>query len=142
MIVVDANYFLRAMTSNDPKANPAHVAQAQALFRAADAGTVEYTTSEAVIAEVVFVLAKQYGFDRAFIARILVQALELRGCRMATGRTCVAALHLWATHSSLDLADALVAVQAERSGAELATFDRRLARVTSAPIWSPDDSTS
>lgn len=137
MIVVDANYFLRLLTAPDPTIDPALFVRAEALFRAADLGLLEFTTSEAVIAEVVFVLGKRYHQDRSAIATGLVGILELPGCRMPTRRGCVLALGFWTSHRSLDFVEALLSVLAEQSGAQLATLDDDLARLTEATVWTP-----
>lgn len=52
-VVVDANYFLRLIVEPEPDANPTLARSAVSLFAAAREGRLEFTTSEAVISEVV-----------------------------------------------------------------------------------------
>ncbi len=138
MIVVDANLFLRFITRPQPGAEPRLFATADALFTAAGAGELEYTTSDAIVAEVVWVLTKTYKFPREAVRRPMRSLLNLPGCRMPMKNLCVDALDAWAANPKLSFIDALIARMAENGGHELATLDDDLASFTSAPVWQPD----
>lgn len=59
MILLDANIFLRALTrSTDPSIQPMYEWPSD-LFRRAEGGGIEVTASDAVIAEVAFILTSK-----------------------------------------------------------------------------------
>ena len=135
-VLVDTNLFVRLLVGikND---EARHLLQtAKTLFRAAERGDLDFTTSEAVVAEVVFALTSVYGFDRERISAGLTGLLSLQGCVMPTRDACTEALQVWMTTKALSFVDALLAVTATRSGFELATLDDKLGRYSTAPIWT------
>lgn len=138
MIVVDANLFIRAMTEQGAEDDPWLFETSTAFFRAAREGELWFTSSEAILAEVVWVMSGRYRVPRETIAHQLRSLLNLPGCRMPTRNLCIHALNAWATHRPLSFVDALVASMAELEGHDLATLDQDLARYTSADVWSPD----
>ena len=137
MIVADANLFVWLVTGSQPDTDPTLLRYAQAFFRAAERGTLSYTTSEAIIAEAVWVSSRRYGLDRTAVASRLVSLLELEGCAMPTRDMCIDALEVWATNRRVSFVDALAAGMAEQPGNQLATLDRDLVRHTSAAVWQP-----
>ena len=137
MIVVDANLFIRSMTEQSPDDDPWLFETATALFREAREGKLSFTTSEAIIAEVVWVLSGRYRVPRGTIAHQLRSLLNMPACRMPTRSLCIHALNAWATHRPLSFVDALVSSMAETEGYDVATLDRELARYTSADVWIP-----
>jgi len=139
VIVVNANLFLRFITRPQPGAEPRLFATADALFTTAGARKLDYTTSEAIVAEVVWVLTKTYKFPREGVRRPMRSLLNLPGCRMPTKNLCVDALDAWAENPKLSFVDALIARMTETEGHELATLDDDLASFTSAPVWQPED---
>jgi predicted nucleic acid-binding protein len=70
MIFLDANYILRFLVQPDSPANQLRHDLAAELFDAITRGDEVATTSEAVLAEVAFVLAskRQYGLSAATVA--------------------------------------------------------------------------
>lgn len=138
MIVVDANLFLRFITRPQPGAAPRLFVTADALFTAVGAGELEYTTSDAIVAEVVWVLTKTYEFPREAVRRPMRSLLNLPGCRMPTKNLCVEALDAWAVNPKLSFIDALIARMAETGDYELATLDEDLASFTSTRLWHPN----
>jgi predicted nucleic acid-binding protein len=141
VIVVDTNVFLRSMLAPETAQDDVMLRQSSALFRLAADGREQFTTSDAVIAEVTFALVTHYHLDRTEIAARLRLLLTLPGCRLPTKTRCIGALDLWESLPKLSFVDALVAVQARDSGNPLATFDRALARTEGVPIWDPAKST-
>ena len=97
MIVLDANYFIRYLTRPQTAQDRAMLEQVRTLFRLARAGQAMFTTSEAVIAEVVFILhaPKHYNASRADVSGRLKQLLRLRGCRLPNVSRIERALDLW-----------------------------------------------
>src|SRR3990172_4845455 len=105
MRFVDANVFVRYITMDDP-------AKAEAclkFFKRLGDGD-EATTSEAVIAEVVYVLSsrKLYHFAHQDISTLLRPILALRGLKLRRKRMYLRALDLFGSHPFLDFADALI----------------------------------
>lgn len=134
MIVVDTNYVVRLLVEPQSAADKAMSARATALFAVE---SESYTTSEAVVTEIAYVLQGVYRFPRDEIANRLRSFLLDPRCRLSTRQRCVAAVNLWETRAGLSLVDALVAVRAQEAGAKLATFDRKLARDAGVPMWEP-----
>jgi predicted nucleic acid-binding protein len=114
-------------------------ATAAALFRLVRAGDETFVISDAVVAEVLFILSskRHYAVPRADAAALLKPLLQLPGCRMPRKGLCLVALDLWTASPNLSFVDALVATYADRLGAPLATFDADLARVPGIVTWAP-----
>lgn len=113
--------------------------QAKALFRAINAGHQEATTSEAVIAEVAFVLAskRQYGLSAGEVAARLRPLLALPHLHLPRGRLRLygRALELWESHPKLGFVDALTAATVENSDILLATFDSDFDELPALNRW-------
>lgn len=124
---VDANIFLRYLTRDDPQ-------KADACFRLlekAKNNEIRLTTSESVIAEVVFVLAspRVYHLSRAEVRARLYPLLTLEGLRIPNQRKYLRALDLYANHS-IDFEDALTVAEMEYSQIEeLYSYDRDFDRL-------------
>ena len=122
MRFIDANIFIRHLTGDDP-------VKAQAcfdLFQLAERGEVSLTTSESVVAEVVYVLASKqlYNLTRPEIRRLLYPLLSLPGLKLAARKLYLRALDIYATFP-IDFGDALVAAHMERQDlTELYSYDR------------------
>lgn len=132
MRFLDANVFLRYLTRDDE-------AKAEACFRffqRLKSGEETATTSEVIIAEVVYVLTARslYNLRPDEIAGRLRPLLAVRGLRVAHKRSCLHALDLYATYPFLDFEDALAVAEMERRGLRtILSYDRdfdRLERVT------------
>jgi len=138
MRFIDANIFLRYLTGDDVvKANACF-----ALFQRLVRDEEQVTTSETVIAEVVYVLKSRslYGLAAGEIQQRLLPLLLMRGLRLRERRTIVRALDIFASHPTIDFEDALSVAHMEREGiAELYSYDRdfdRIAEVTRVePSW-------
>jgi uncharacterized protein len=137
MQFVDANIFLRHLTGDDPK-------KAQAcfeLFQKAQRKEIVVTTSEAVIAEVVYVLesGKQiYNLTREEIRRRLYPLLSLPGLKLTHRKAYLRALDLYVNYPALDFEDTLSITQMERQQlAELYSYDRGFDRITSIKRLEP-----
>jgi predicted nucleic acid-binding protein len=119
--------FMRHLTRDDPE-------KAQAcfdLFRRAERNEVNLTTSEAVIAEVVCLLASEqlYALPREQIRELLRPLLSLPGLKLTQRRIYLRALDLYAIYA-IDFEDALLAAQMERQQVtEVYSYDRDLDQV-------------
>jgi predicted nucleic acid-binding protein len=119
---VDTNIFLRYLTRDDPE-------KAEACFQLmekAKNGEASLTTSESVIAEVVFVLAspRVYALPRSEVRARLYPILALEGLRIPDRRKYFRALDLYANHA-IDFEDALTVADMEhRQIEELYSYDQ------------------
>jgi len=97
MIFVDANYFLRLLA---PPATPHDLEMANRsahLFRQARSGRKQMTTSDAVQAEVAYILTSptSYGLPVERTVRLLRTAVEVRGMKAASKTSWLHALTIW-----------------------------------------------
>lgn len=127
MQFIDTNIFIRHLTNDVPE-------KAQAcleLFRKAQRGEVALTTTEAVIAEVVYILSSKrlYHLPREQIRKLLYPLLSLSGLKLAQRKVYLRALDLYATYP-LDFENAMIVAQMERQGVtDLYSYDRDFERV-------------
>jgi predicted nucleic acid-binding protein len=142
MIFLDANFFLRALTRSPLRDVQQMNLIASDLIRRAEIGEVELTTSDAVIAEVAFVLTSKahYNLNVPDAAGRLATVLRLRGMRLRDKRVILSALDLWASHPKLGFVDALAASYARHTNVELATFDTDFDRFPDITRWQPPTS--
>ena len=109
---LDTNIVIRYLTQDDPDQS----ARAKALLDQVEAGTLQVTTSETVLGELVFVLSSKrlYNLPREEIRAYLAAFLGLKGLRLPNKRMYLRALELYATIPRLDFADALHVAEMER----------------------------
>jgi predicted nucleic acid-binding protein len=111
MEFLDANVILRFLTKDDPaKAN-----RCFELFARVKAKEIVLTTSESVLAEVVYVLSSksQYDQPRENIRRMMLPLVGLPGLKILHRRALLRALDIFST-SRLDFEDALSIAHMER----------------------------
>jgi predicted nucleic acid-binding protein len=127
MIFLDTNVFLRYLVTPVTANDRAWHERATALFKAIAWGTEEATTSEAVLAEVAFVLnsKRQYNLPPSDVFAYLEPIIRLPNLHLPRGakRRYQNALSLWSNHPSLGFVDALTATSVTQFGMVLATFD-------------------
>lgn len=129
MIFVDTNVFLRLLTEPLTSEDRTMQSQAANLFRDANAGLLELTTSDAVLGEVFFVLGGSvYNVASEMIARQLRPVLEIRGVKSASKTVWLHTLDTMEASPRMKFVDALGATYALEGGMELATFDVNLSR--------------
>jgi predicted nucleic acid-binding protein len=127
MQFVDANIFIRHLTRDDPEKAKACFE----LFKRAQQNEITLTTSESVIAEVVYVLSSKqlYNLSREEIRAFLYPLLLLKGLRLTHRKTYLRALDLYAVYP-IDFEDALVVAHMERQKiAEVYSYDEDFDRV-------------
>ncbi len=136
MQFVDTNVFLRHLTGDDPK-------KARACFellQKAERNKVSLTTSEAVIAEIVYVLSSSrqiYTLTREEIRARLYPLLSLPGLRITHRKVYLRALDLYASYP-LDFEDAVSIAQMERQKIkEIISYDQGFDRVPTAKRVEP-----
>jgi predicted nucleic acid-binding protein len=125
---VDTNVIVRLLARDDAeKAN-----RSFELFQRANNGDLTLTTSEAVVAETVFVLASSrlYGTPRGTIARNLGAVLAGTGLRLENKDVILEALAQYG-ESNLHFVDCLCVAHARRSSsaASIYSYDSGLDRV-------------
>jgi predicted nucleic acid-binding protein len=98
MQFLDTNIFIRYLTGDDPQKAQA----CRALFLKADQDEVALTTSESVIAEIVFVLTSKhlYNVPRNQVRAILYPLLTMRGLKITHRNAYLRALDIFATSYS------------------------------------------
>lgn len=139
MIFLDTNIFLRYLVAPVTTNDRAWHEQATALFEAVARGTEEATTSEAVLAEVAFVLnsKRQYDLPPSDIAAYLEPIIRLPNLHLPRGakRRYQTALSLWSDHPSLGFVDALTAASVMASDMMLASFDADFDDLSGISRW-------
>ena len=136
MRFLDTNIIIRFLTRDDPVKS----ADCHALFQRLASGAESVTTSEVIIAEVVYVLSSrsQYGLTNADIRGRLLPLLAARGLRLPQKRVCLRALDLYAAHPFLDYEDALTIAHMEQEGiTELYSYDGDFDRVAGVQRVEP-----
>jgi uncharacterized protein len=102
---VDTNVFIRYLTQDDP----AKADAVEALFDRAEHGAIELLTSEAVVAEITYVLGSPaYRMERSDIAASVTALLDNPGIQCLEGNRILAALELYA-ETRLDFPDCVAA---------------------------------
>lgn len=139
MTFADANYFLRYIVRSPTADGQAKAEQAAVLFRAVERGEAEMTTSEAVIAEVAYVLAgpRHYHLPAAEVATRLRPLLLLGGFRLPRKRLYLRALDIMVEYPRLGFVDALTVATLEQSGLALASFDADFDRIPGIARYRP-----
>lgn len=118
---LDANVLLRLLLNDVP-------AQHRAALALLDNARGQLAITDTAIIEVVFVLGRHYGFERAQIAEAIegLMALPEVNCNR---KLFERALPLFAGHPGLSFEDSCLSVYAALHDAEpLWTFDQKLAR--------------
>jgi predicted nucleic acid-binding protein len=145
MTVVDTNYFLRAIVRPATTQDTVMAQTATTLFEQVKAGEETIFVSDAVVAEIVFILSsrRHYGLPRIDVVGRLAPMLQLHGCRLARKRVVLRALDLWGGAPKLSFVDALGATYAQELGEPLASFDADLGKVPGIALWqSPKQGTT
>jgi predicted nucleic acid-binding protein len=124
---VDASVFVRYLTGDDAT----KAARCFDLFQQVKVGAQQVTTSEAVVAEVVYVLSSPslYNMPRGTIRAALLAILTLRGMRLPHVTTYILALDLFVAFR-IDFEDALSIAHMEREGLPaIVSYDRDFDKV-------------
>jgi predicted nucleic acid-binding protein len=138
VIFVDASIYVRYLVQPATPQDRINERRAAALFALVESGAAEITTSEAILAEVAFILTspRHYGASRATATTGLKALLRPRGCRMPAKEVSLRALDIWVAHPELSLPDALGAAYSALRGYELATLDVALSRAPGVATYA------
>jgi predicted nucleic acid-binding protein len=135
MTFIDANIILRVLFRDDER----KARRCFELLQQAERGELELTTSESVIAKVVYVLSspRLYNLAPGQVAPLLRPVLNLRGLRIPGGGPCLRALELFEKHN-IDFEDALILAHMEAKGITgLLTYDRHFDRIAGITRHEP-----
>ena len=130
MVHIDTNIIIRYLTKDDPE----KAKRVYGLFQMVARGEEDIAVTEAVIAEVIYVLSSKrlYNLPRAEIVMRLQPILLLKGlhtgCRPTDKAMYTQALHIYAT-TPLDFTDAIILARMQQEGEKIvysfdADFDR------------------
>lgn len=122
MRLIDTNVFIRYLTFDDE----AKAQACETLFARLDAGEEDAFTTEAVVAEIFYVLSgSSYRLSRDEVARSVRPLLLFRGLRLENRSRIMATLDLCEAFPSLDFEDCLSVIQMQEAGVdELYSYDR------------------
>jgi predicted nucleic acid-binding protein len=133
---IDANIFVRLVTQDDPD----EAMRCLELLERANRGEIELVTSEAVIAETIFVLAspRLYGRPREEITSRLGAVLTGSRLRLDHKETVLGALELYGS-TRLHFVDCLCVAHARRPAVPHAvySYDRGLDGIPDIPRLEP-----
>ena len=132
MRFADTNIFLRYLVQPVTEIDRARAEACRELFERVSASAEEITTSEAVLAEIVYVLSspRQYGLSPVDVVARLKPIVALPGLKLERKRLYLRALDIYASQSRLDFEDAITAALVERTQpAELYSYDTDFDRV-------------
>lgn len=123
---VDTNVFLRVLINDDALKHD----RSLSLFEAAERGEARLTTSETVIAEIIFVLSsRSYRIAREEISRTVRLLVENRGLTVEHKQSVLDSLDLYA-ETNLDFEDCLSVGHVRRADLEgIYSYDRDFDRV-------------
>lgn len=144
MIFLDTNVFLRFLVAPVTDQDRIWHVQATGLMEAIRTGSIHATCSEVVIHEVCHVLGskRQYGMQPSDIVDLMRTVLSFAGMRFdgEQGVVVLRALEIWSGHPRLEFSDSVIAARCERSGHELATFDRHFRDLPFLDFWQLETS--
>ena len=137
MRFIDTNVFVRYFAPRVELENRQLFLAARDIFAEASNGSARFTTIEAILAEVVFVLSSKhlYQQSREIIANRLKSILMLPGCAYPSRSVAIEALSLWERERSISFVDALCIAESFEHQYELVTFDGDLAKIAKIVRW-------
>ena len=124
MRFLDTNVIIRYLTKDDEEKAEA----CYRLFQRVNRGEETLATSEAIIAEVTYVLSSRrapYQLNHEEIRARLLPIVTMRGIRLPHKQICINALNIYASSASLDFEDALSVAHMQRLGiGQIVSYDR------------------
>ncbi len=125
MISLDTSILVRLLTNDDPR----QAQKARAALDQAMQDQHQIWVSLVVTCELVWVLQRLYGYDKAQLALALSAMLKFSGLEMENPKAVKTALNAM-RHSSADFADILLGyLSAEQGAAHVLTFDKKAAKL-------------
>ena len=132
---VDTNVFVRHLTNDDA----GQAERARRIFAEVEAGSRRVTTSEAILAEVVYVLTSKtlYNASRRQVRQLLAPILGLRRFKLHNKTSYLEALDLFAEIRSLSFPDAIAVAHARRTDVRIVSFDKGFDRIAGVTREEP-----
>jgi predicted nucleic acid-binding protein len=132
---VDTNVFVRYLAPSAP--DDQLFLAAQRVFDDPDGSREPFTTTDAVIAEVIYVLGSEtlYHQSRSEIVTGLGALLRLDHCQIPRKSVFFEALFLWGQGGRISFVDALCLAHSIDRNDDLVTFDTALARIAQVQRW-------
>lgn len=130
-LAVDANVVLRLLTDE-----PRHLAdRAVEILAISEERQIALVLAPMIVAEVVYVLERVYGWTRRALADSLLDLIHADTLFVIDREALVRALVWYGGPTKIDFADAYLAgLVAEGAHDAVATFDEDLGRVTKVPV--------
>ena len=122
--LLDTNCILRYFLRDNPS-------QAKIIvdyFLKAKKGEIRIALPFVVFIEVVYSLTKPYGWKKEIVVQYLFTFLNIPYIEIENRSIIMSALLVYRDHA-ISITDCIVAVEAQSSGKELLTFDKRLKRL-------------
>jgi len=119
---VDTNVFLRFLTDD----NPSKAKKCYELFQSAERKELALTTSESVLAEVVYILSSKslYNLDPSRIKQLLLPLVRVKGLKISAKKAITKALEIF-SENNIDFEDALSIAHMHVAGiGEIYSYDR------------------
>lgn len=141
MILIDTNYLVDFILPPFDVTAESRNQKATVLMLGIEDGRYRAIIPEVVLHECFYVLvAKLQSIDVPTFFDLFQSILQYRGWQLTTEDLDVylRALAILLAHPKLEFSDAVIAARAEAYGAELATFDKRLAKAYGGPIWTDE----
>lgn len=139
MILIDTNYLIDFILPPFDANAEARNQKATALMLDIEAGRVGAIIPEVVFHECFHVLVTRLNaIDVATFVDVFQSILQFHGWEFTREELEVyhRALAIVNAYPKLEFSDAVIAARAEAHNAELATFDKRLAKAYGGPIWT------
>lgn len=139
MIVIDTNVILASIRQPATPADKRQHGKATDLLGQIAKGTDQALIPEIVLHECFYVLTMRDGdLSVDAFCNLFRGVLEWPGWTMPQFETSIfqQALEILMEYPKLEFSDAVIAARAEAHGAELATFDTRLAKAYGGTIWA------
>jgi predicted nucleic acid-binding protein len=137
VIFVDSNVIIRLLLQPSTSDYERMIREARELFAGARSGDYDLVTSEAHIAEVIFILTakRHYGIPAETCAALLLTILREKCLKMVNKHVVLAAIEIWRNRPSLGFHDALALAYAGEADTRLATFDEVLQKTNGIEVW-------
>jgi predicted nucleic-acid-binding protein len=120
--LIDTNIVIRFLTKDHKELNE----KSTEIFKKIENGEIRAKITESVLAEIVYVIMKIYGKDRAFTANTIKKILDLKGIVNRDKNQLKKALNIFA-NQKIDIVDSLLLSRANQCLGVL-SFDKDLNR--------------
>lgn len=130
-IFIDTNIFVRLLTHDVPQ----KVKECERLFEFIQNGSIKPYISNVVIMELVYILTKQYRFNKAVVTKALEKIFKLRNITIIESTKTQEALVLFKKYS-IKYGDCLIATQVPK-GVGLLSYDTDFPKILAIKSITP-----